>query len=425
MYRITGAVGATIVSVGGFVAGALPVPEPDWVEPWRPWGLTAVYFGLTLMIAAWWWAGRDRSDVRGRVITLVWWAVPLAVAPPMFSRDVYSYAAQGAMVRAGLDVYHAGVDQLGGPLAAQVAPAWQHTPAPYGPVFLAIAKTGPSVWGMRLVAVAGLALIVFSLPRLAERCGVDPSTALWLGVLNPLVPMHLVAGAHNDALMLGLLAAGLTVALGQRYALATVLITLAALVKAPAIAGLLVVAVLWRSPWRLVATAGATTVVATVLAGTGFGWLRALGTPVEKHSWSLTSALGRMLGPAAMPWCLALGMVAAAVVSVWVWRERNRLGGPVYALGLILAAVALLGPATRPWYGLWGLIPLAAAASHGKVRLLAAVGVGILALLVLPSGFGPDAAQFALAAGGVGLGLAAAAVLWRAQLGVREREQLG
>ena len=56
-----------------------------------------------------------------------------------------------------------------------------------------------------------LVLIVWALPRLARRFGVQPATALWLGALNPLLIFHFVAGAHNDALAIGLMLAGLEV----------------------------------------------------------------------------------------------------------------------------------------------------------------------------------------------------------------------
>ena len=61
--------------------------------------------------------------------------------------------------------------------------------------------------------LAGLALIVWALPRLAERCGLDPGLALWLGAANPLVLFHMVSGIHNEALMLGLMLAGTEFAL--------------------------------------------------------------------------------------------------------------------------------------------------------------------------------------------------------------------
>src|SRR5262249_1195254 len=71
----------------------------------------------------------------------------------------------------------------------------------------------------------------------------------------------------------------------------------------------------------------------------------------------LVSAEGGGTGDAvaARQFWIGLGLVAATVLIGLVWVRRE----PVYALGLALAAVAFLGPATRPWYALWALIPLA------------------------------------------------------------------
>ena len=55
----------------------------------------------------------------------------------------------------------------------------------------------------------GVALIVWALPRLARRCGLDAGLVLWLGAANPLVLFHLVSGIHNEALMIGLMLVGL------------------------------------------------------------------------------------------------------------------------------------------------------------------------------------------------------------------------
>ncbi|EUA34949.1 putative membrane protein [Mycobacterium xenopi 3993] len=65
----------------------------------------------------------------------------------------------------------------------------------------------------RLVVLIGVGLIVWATPRLARRCGVAEVSALWLGAANPLLIMHLVAGIHNEALMLGLMLAGTEFAL--------------------------------------------------------------------------------------------------------------------------------------------------------------------------------------------------------------------
>ncbi|MGW0191628.1 polyprenol phosphomannose-dependent alpha 1,6 mannosyltransferase MptB, partial [Streptomyces sp. NPDC003362] len=285
--QILGLAGTAVLALGGETAGALPVR--DVLSPASAaaaLGLVGVYFGVVLLIAAWALLGRlvrgpRPPTPRTLLLVLAVWAAPLLLAPPLFSRDVYSYLAQGAMVDARIDVYTHGPSALGGPLADEVAPLWQHTAAPYGPVFLAVASALSGVtrgelpaglMGMRLVALLGVALMAAALPRLARHSGADPAAALWLGALNPLVLLHLVAGAHNDAMMLGLLGVGLVAALGRRPVLGTVLVTLAALVKAPAVLGLAAVVLLRTRAGRrpvpaVLTTAGAA--AATTVAGAG------------------------------------------------------------------------------------------------------------------------------------------------------------
>jgi alpha-1,6-mannosyltransferase len=441
--QVLGLAGTAVLAAGGETAGALPTREllaPSSAH--AALGLVGVYFGLVLLIAAWALLGRlvrspEPPSPRALLVVLAVWAAPLLLAPPLFSRDVYSYLAQGAMVDAHIDVYAHGPAQLGGPLADEVSPLWRQTAAPYGPVFLGVASVlsgltrgelPAGLFGMRLVALLGVALMAAALPRLARHSGADPAAALWLGALNPLVLLHLVAGAHNDAIMLGLLGLGLVAALGRWPVLGAVLVTLAALVKAPAVLGLAAVVVLQtragRSPARAVATtavaAAATTVAATTAAGTGYGWTGALDTPVSPQNWALTSLLGRAtrtllerlgsdLAPMAVPAWHILGMVAAVIAVLAIWlRLRLR---PVYALGLSLTAVAALGPAIRPWYALWGLFLIAAAAPSTSVRHRVAAVTGVLALAALPSGGSADAGQLALAVSG---GVLAVVVLWQA-----------
>ena len=443
--QILGLAGTAFLALGGETAGALPVREllaPSSVH--AALGLVGVYFGVVLLIVAWLLLGRlvrgaDPPAPRDLLLVLAVWATPLLIAPPLFSRDVYSYLAQGAMVDAHIDVYAYGPAHLGGPLADEVAPLWRHTGAPYGPVFLGVASAlsaltrgelPAGLLGMRLIALLGVALMAAVLPRLARHSGADPAAALWLGALNPLVLLHLVAGAHNDAIMLGLLGAGLVAALGRWPVLGAVLVTLAALVKAPAALGLAAVVLLrMRSghhPARAVlstaAASAATTVAATAVAGTGYGWIGALDTPVSPQNWALTSLLGRAtesllarvgsdLAPLAVPAWHVFGLVLTAVLVLliwWRWRPR-----PVYALGLSLAAVAAFGPAIRPWYALWGLFLIAAAAPSTSVRHRVAAVTGVLALAVLPSGGAADAGQLVLAVSG---GVLAVVVLWQAHL---------
>ncbi|MFD0313196.1 polyprenol phosphomannose-dependent alpha 1,6 mannosyltransferase MptB [Streptomyces flavalbus] len=441
--QVLGLAGTAVLAAGGETAGALPAREllaPS--SAGAALGLVGVYFGVVLLIAAWALLGRllrgpEPPSPRALLLVLALWAAPLLLAPPLFSRDVYSYLAQGAMVDARLDVYTYGPSHLGGPLADEVAPLWQHTAAPYGPVFLTAAaalsaltsgELPAGLLGMRLLALLGVALMAVALPRLARHTGADPAAALWLGALNPLVLLHLVAGAHNDALMLGLLGLGLVAALGRWPALGAVLVTLAALVKAPAALGLAAVVVLQRRAGRrparaVLSTAGAaavTTVAATAAAGTGYGWIAALDTPVSPQNWALTSLLGRAtrallehlgsdLAPLAVPaWhALGLALTAGLLVAIW-WRFRP---SPVYALGLSLAAVAALGPAIRPWYALWGLFLIAAAAPDSAPRHRLTAVPCVLALAALPSGGPAHTGQLVLAVSG---GVLAVVVLWQA-----------
>ncbi|MFC8198812.1 polyprenol phosphomannose-dependent alpha 1,6 mannosyltransferase MptB [Streptomyces sp. NPDC057298] len=442
--RLLGLAGSVVLAAGGETAGALPVRElPSLASGRAALGLVGVYFGVVLLVAAWALLGRvlrgpEPPGPRSLLVVLAVWATPLLLAPPLFSRDVYSYLAQGAMVDAHLDVYTHGPAILGGPLADEVAPVWRRTATPYGPVFLAVAsalsgltrgEVPAGLFGMRVVALLGVALMAASLPKLARHSGADPAAALWLGALNPLVLLHLVAGAHNDAIMLGLLGAGLVAALGRWPVLGAVLVTLAALVKAPALLGLAaVVALQARAGRGLVkatvttgAAALATTLGVTAAAGTGYGWIGALRTPVSPQNWSPTSVLGRATGallrdlgsdlaPFALPAWHALGLAVTAVAVLVIWLRRPR-PSPVYALGLSLATVAVLGPAVRPWYALWGLFLIAAAAPSASVRHRMAAVTGALALAVLPSGGPPDGEQLALAVSGGMLGLV---VLWQA-----------
>jgi alpha-1,6-mannosyltransferase len=440
--RAVGFAGSALVAVGGLGAGALPVGIPYLPGGQHArLGLVGVYSGLALLLLAWWWYGRvTRADggdsCRSAWWTLALWVAPMLLAPPLFSRDVYSYLAQGLMIDSGMDVYRHGPSVMGGLVAAQVPPIWQHTPSPYGPVFLIVAELVAGllrshlllgVIAMRLVAVAGLALLAGSVPVLARSAGVRPASATWLAVLNPLVLIHLVGGAHNDALMIGLLAAGLAAAVRHRPIVATLLIVAAALVKWPAALGLFAVAAIWtgrlpgRWPWLRAATAVTTTAVAatvliTTAAGTGYGWVSALDTPISAQNWSLTSALGRwtadLLAHDAVGVAIAeglwrwAGVLATLIVAALVWTFRARLG-PVYGLGIVLVAVVAFGPAIRPWYVLWGLVPLAAATEHRRVRGLLAVLCAGLVLVVLPDGFAADRQRVLLAVLGALIGLAA------------------
>jgi hypothetical protein len=431
LWQLLGLAGAVLIAAGGTLAGVAPARGPllrlagiDQLFRATTLATAVVYAGLTLLTVAWWNLGSsvrhpDGPSMRELMSTGVWWATPFALAGPIFSGDVYSYLAQGSMAAAGLDAYKAGPGALGGQLAANVPAIWRHTPTPYGPVFLDLAgavthltrhDTWAGILGMRILALGGVGLIAWSVPLLARACHVDPAAAVWLGVINPLVLLHLVADAHNDALMLGLLTVGLVFALRGRPWLGIVMITLAGLVKLPAAAGIAFVVPIWarqltgRLRWlrATCATAlitAAVTITVTAAAGTGYGWVRALSTPTLARTWmSVTTDLGYLCGRVLRWSGLATvdqarhafwlgGLVVAAALSVLLLLHSARIGA-VAAVGLCLAALVVLGPVVHPWYLLWGLIPLAAAASPA-LRRTVAISSAALVLLVLPGGVKP------------------------------------
>jgi len=446
--RALGLAGTVALALGGLTAGALPNGARFYLSPGQRHvfglagaGTVVAVAGLAVLIGAWL---RLRPLVYGQPraahTVLLWWGAPLVLAPPMFSRDVYSYLAQGALVGRGLDAYTVGPAALGAdPLVAQVHPLWLQTPAPYGPVFLALAAsvvavTGAhlvaGVLGMRLVALLSVAALAVGVPRLAPRCRVDPGQAVWLGVLNPLVLVHVVAGVHNDALMIALLVTGLLLASGHRrdpsapswrMAAAVVVVTLAALVKAPAALALAYLAPRWAARiggrWRLPlgigATAGITVATAAaVTAGTGLGlgWVDALKTPAIVHNGlSVSTDVGDLL-TAVVPgidWVTgarAVGGLLAVIVCAWAWLRRARLGTPA-AVGLALGALVLLGPVVHPWYLLWAVVPLAAGSRDPRVLRWATRLSVALSLVILPHGVALTFRGVAEGVAGLGIGL--------------------
>ncbi|HEV7899301.1 MAG TPA: polyprenol phosphomannose-dependent alpha 1,6 mannosyltransferase MptB [Planosporangium sp.] len=451
--RKLGVAGAAVVAVGGVLAGVQPFTDPLAYIPGvrglresTVLSVLVVYIGLALLLAAWWRIGAlvhrpDGPSWRALAVAAAWWAAPFAFIAPVFSGDVYSYIAQGAMTVVGIDAYRVGPAAMGGPLDWNVPPIWQDTPAPYGPVFLDLAGavtrvTGESTWpgiiGMRILAVAGVGMLVWSVPRIARFCGVDPAAAMWLGVLNPLVLLHLVADAHNDSLMLGLMAVGLVLALERHPVLGCALIAFSALVKAPGGLALAFVVPIWarqmtgwfrwaRAALGAVGVAGLTAVVATALADTGYGWIDALNTPTRARTWlSITTDLGTVTGQvgqwlgvttldqALHTWWL-IGLATAACVFVDLWRRSAQIG-PVAALGLSLGAFVMLGPVVHPWYLLWAIVPLAMAGSVATRRAVTVLSAALV-LFVLPGGVRPGLPALTGAVMGIGAVLIAFVVL--------------
>lgn len=431
--RWAGLAGVVLAVVGSYGAGALPVTDPT--THWPILGLlrhgagprvalTLVYAGVATLGLAWLYLGRavrrrDPGTTPAALLaTCAWWGVPLLLSVPLFSRDVWSYAAQAHLTHAGLDPYRVGPDALFGPYLDQVQRIWVDTPAPYGPLWLMLGRAVAAVTGdhviltaevMRLLSVVGVVLLARYLPRLASSCGGDPRVALWLGVANPLLLLHFVSGGHNDALMLGLAITGLALVAEGHGTAGVAIATLGVAVKAPI--GLVVAFCVplwaarldgahrwWRALARVAVVAVVVFTIVTLLSGLGVGWLRGLTTPGTLISWVsvssglglLANLIGRLFGAGdhretVVAGFRTAGQVVAGVVSAGLWAFAQRIG-VLRALALALLAVVLLGPIVQPWYLVW---PFAVAAAltlpTGITAVIAGVSVA-MSMLITPQG---------------------------------------
>ncbi|WP_300019606.1 polyprenol phosphomannose-dependent alpha 1,6 mannosyltransferase MptB [Pseudonocardia sp.] len=445
--RLLGLTGALLMAGGALGSGALPVPNPLFgirvlSLPSRnaTLAIAITYAGIGMVVLAWLWIGKMLRP-NGAVApaptpsqlarTAVLWAIPLALAPPLFSRDVYSYLAQSATLARGLDPYSLGPAEAFGvddPLVSSIPTIWRDTGAPYGPFFLVLGRgitalTGNDivfgVFAHRALALVGVALIVWVLPKLARRCGLDVGLAMWLGVANPLVLFHLVSGMHNESLMVGLMLVGFELGLraGPRwwdphFLAAGVVITLASAVKLPALLALGFLGIEWarRRGGRVRDVAVATTVFTAIAAvvyaifgyGTGLGiaWLSALDAPSLIRSWLSVSTdfglLGGQLGivgglgdhtDTVLSLTRTLGLVTAALIAAWLMLAvlRGRVDA-ITGMAAGMGAVVMLSPIVHPWYLLWAVIPLAATRAMPRCRRAVLAISAVLAVVVPPTG---------------------------------------
>jgi hypothetical protein len=381
-----------------------------------------VWAGMVLLTIAWLALLRTGIDRRAGLIVAGLWTLPLAIGPPLFSSDVYSYLAQGAILHRGHDPYteppvilaHLGDRRL----LDAVSKFWRHTTAPYGPLFLELVGLISAVGAAHIVAgvllcraldLVGLVLLAIWVPRVAEALGANEARAAWLVIASPLVLLGLVAPAHNDLLMAGLLAAGVGSALRGRPVLGVAVCALAATIKLPALVGVAFIIVAWGRTESgaarrvLVAQCLAVTVVAlgvvTLGSGVGLRWLSSsvFSTPARVHlaitpATAVGETVSLILHGAGIEVSAhglegALGVVAtvlAAAVGLWLlWRaEVPRVSG---LLGATLLLAAICGPAAWPWYLSWGIVLVAACPLPQRSPVLAGVLV-VGAFLVKPDG---------------------------------------
>lgn len=441
---VLGFLGSLMITFGGFGAGSVRKQDPLLEAAHLSWlrfghGLVlstvVVWIGVILMIVA--WVRLGRTTIAGTVslnelrAIVPMWIGPLLFAVPMFSRDAYSYLAQGALLRDGFDPYAVGPVANPGILLDNVSNVWTTTTAPYGPIFLLLGRaittlTGDNVVAgtmlLRLTMLPGLALMMWAVPHLAKHLGGKPAVALWLAVLNPLVLIHLIGGVHNEMLMVGLMAAGIALVLEHHHVAGIVVVAIGVAIKATAGIALPFIVWIWMvhererraahgegplpHPARLfvkcaslgVGAFAIVFVAASAIAQVGIGWLTALSGSAKIINWlSLPTIMahivtvstswftGLRLGPVLEVTRLICAIALVVVLIATWWRFRRSEREAVLGILIAFVAIVILSPAALPWYYSWPLA-LGAGFALSTTTLMLLVGISTWLMLV----FQPD-----------------------------------
>jgi alpha-1,6-mannosyltransferase len=421
-----GFLGSVLITIGGLGAGSTKPHDPllealhmSWMRFGHGLVLSSIvlWTGVGLMLIAWVGLGRrvlarEATEFMMRATTAFWLA-PLLLSVPVFSRDTYSYLAQGALLRDGFDPYAVGPVASPNVLLDNVSPIWTITTAPYGPAFILIAKLVTMVVGnhvilgtmlLRLCMLPGLALLIWAAPRLAHHLGTDGPTALWTCVLNPLVLIHLMGGVHNEMLMVGLMTAGIALTFQGRNVAGITVLTVAIAVKATA--GIALPFLIWvwmrhlreRRGYRavrafLAATAFSLLIfvvvfgVLSTVAGVGLGWLPALAGSVKIINWlSVPTAAANLIHALGGPFFsvdfyallrvtrfIGIVIIVVSLPLLW-WRFRRDDRAVLTGIAYSMLIVVLFVPAALPWYYSW---PLAVAAPLAQSRRAIAAIAGL------------------------------------------------
>lgn len=395
-----GAAGTVLMMLGSFGAGAtrnrggiLDVFGWSFLSYGHARGLMDVMLttGLFMLVAAWVWLGGERREETIR--TALWtWTAPLLLAAPLMSRDVYSYLMQGAMVRDGFDPYSEGAAVNPGPYLLEVSHDWRNTTTPYGPLHLWIGEGVTTLVGdnvmagiivYKFISLAGFICIALAIPRIASHLGGDPALALWLGVANPVMIIHMVGGMHNESVMVGLVSVGLLACLRGRFSAGILIIGIAVSLKATAAVALPFI--VWMMMQRYAPTgsskakragvffgSGAAVVglsVAAVAAvtwgsGTSWGWLEQIsGNSKVVNPLSGATLFADALSPFIQLFdedyrynsLLDIARTAGSVIMllglvvVWIiFRESDRRA--VMGTALAYQVAFLFNAVTLPWY---------------------------------------------------------------------------
>jgi hypothetical protein len=327
--------------------------------------------------------------------------VILFLGPPLISQDVFGYLAFARMgALHGLDPYtHVAAEASTDPAFAFVG--WPFKHSPYGPLFTLLSYGAAplglagGLWALKAAAAISSLGAVALIARAAGRLGHSRRWAAAFVGLNPVLLVLAVGGAHNDTLIVLLMALALALTAGGSPRLRAGAGALVAGVGVKVTTGLLLPFLVLAAPsarerLRVAASAALCLLALAVVGLLGFGahalgFLNAVGEQqqlVATHS--IPAETARLLGLSGTPsWWRHLYVAGFLVVLAGaLWRTARGADWRVAAgwsmLALLLSTAWLL-----PWYAIW-LLPLAAVGGDRRLRAATLVFCAYAVLIHLP-----------------------------------------
>lgn len=305
----------------------------------------------------------------------------LFAGSPVYLSDAMNYLGFARLAAShGLDPYtHSISAAVGDPIVGYAS--WRRLHSPYGPLFtlaseaLAPLSISAGLWVLKgAVAAASLGCVAL-VARCARQLKRPVVPAVVFVGLNPIMVVYEVGGVHNDAFMLLLILAGISLALEGRERLGAGTVALAAGVKVTG--GLILPFLLARSTRRRDALLG---VAAGVAAVVGLAVIGFPDAPLRALTAFQTQTV--QLSLLSVPGLLAVEVLGLPRVSVTVqhvaelafvaWTTVFIVRAARGADWLTCAGWATLGLVASvtwlmPWYGIWAL-PFAALSPSRRLR---------------------------------------------------------
>lgn len=321
------------------------------------------------------------------VVAVLVQAVPLG-APLLLSTDAWTYWGYGWIAADGAGNPY--VDPPSAfpesPAAPYVGAAWRDTTTVYGPAFTGLSEpvadaagssADAAAWLFKALAAAGVLAATAAVANGARR----PALAVAFVGWNPVLAIHAAGGGHNDALVGGLAALAVALALRRRHELSGAVWVLAVLVKWVPLLFLLLAALAARARARPVGGRGIVLAVALLGAAAtwayGLDWLRAAEPLAANAARETSYAVPARLEQLGAPHALALGLALAGLAGGLAVLAREATRGRA-RLGLAACLVLVTTPYLAVWYLAWA-VPLAAT---GEDRTAALAALALTAYLL-------------------------------------------